>query len=176
MLAAKAGAIQSAVKLMLPADKSNVDKALANLDKSGLSANEKKDADQVRAVFTNASQALDQCHADAACYVKILDEPVPETPNANWKAIKAAYMAGVLGNDQTRKDLIAHIPKVTNPGARLAMVVSINHLAPKGDKGDADALDKIVEGDEARKVPQALKIADDALSKVALMLRARAGQ
>ena len=107
--------------------------------------------------------------------MKVLEEPIPQTVNSNWKAIKAAHMAGVLGNDKTRKDLIAHITKVTNPGARLAMVVAIDHLAPKGDAADADALDKIVADDTTRKDNEALK-GDDALSKVALMLRASASQ
>ncbi len=176
MVLAKVYALQSAIKLMGPADKAGVEKALANLEGSGLSVKEKADvADNVRAVFNNATQALDKCAVDAGCYVKILEEPIPQTVNSNWKAIKAAQMAGVLGNDQTRKDLIAHIPKVTNPGARLAMAVAINHLAPKGDTVDADALDKIVDGDAARKDTVAMK-GDDALTKVALMLRARAGQ
>jgi hypothetical protein len=105
----------------------------------------------------------------------VLEDPIPRTTNSEWKAVKAAYMCGVLGNDATRKDLIAHVPKVTNPSARLAIANAINHLAPKGDKADADALDKIVEGDTTRKDTEAMK-GDDALSKVALMLRARAGQ
>ncbi len=176
MLAAKVSAIQSAVKLMGPADKANVEKALTNLENSGLSVKEKQSvSDNVRSVFKYAAEAVDKCASDAGCYVKVLEDPIPQTVNANWKAIKAAQMAGVLGNEQTRKDLIAHIPKVTNPGARLAMAVAINHLAPKGDNGDADALDKIVEGDNARKDTEALK-GDDALTKVALMLRARAGK
>jgi hypothetical protein len=175
MLSAKVGAIQSAVKLMGPADKANVEKALTNLENSGLSVKEKQSvSDNVRSVFKYASEAVDKCSTDPACYVKVLEDPIPQTLNANWKAIKAAHMAGVLGNDATRKDLIAHIPKVLNPGARLAIAVAINHLAPKGDNGDADALDKIVEGDTARKDAEALK-GDDALTKVALMLRARAG-
>ncbi|HEY1960471.1 MAG TPA: hypothetical protein VGH28_32900 [Polyangiaceae bacterium] len=176
MLSAKVSAIQSAIKLMGPADKANVEKALTNLENSGLSVNEKKQvADNVRAVFKFAADGVDQCHVDAACYVKILDEPIPQTTNANWKAIKAAYMAGIHGNEQTRKDLIAHIPKVTNPGARLAMAVAINHLAPKGDAADAAALDKIVADDTKRKDNEALK-GDDSVTKVALMLRARASQ
>jgi hypothetical protein len=175
MLSAKVGAIQSAVKLMGPADKANVEKALTNLENSGLSVKEKQSvSDNVRSVFKYAAEAVDKCATDAGCYVKVLEDPIPQTLNANWKAIKAAHMAGVLGNDATRKDLITHIPKVTNPGARLAMAVAINHLAPKGDNGDADALDKIVESDTARKDSEALK-GDDALTKVALMLRARAG-
>ncbi|HEX4517724.1 MAG TPA: hypothetical protein VH054_29475 [Polyangiaceae bacterium] len=176
MLAAKVSAIQSAIKLMLPADKATVEKALTNLENSGLSVKEKQSvADNVRAVFKNAAESLDKCQSNADCYVKILEEPIPQTVNSNWKAIKAAQMAGVLGNDKTRKDLIAHITKVTNPGARLAMAVAINHLAPKGDAADADALDKIVADDTTRKDNEALK-GDDALSKVALMLRARASQ
>lgn len=176
MLSAKVSAIQSAIKLMGPADKATVEKALTNLENSGLSVKEKQSvSDNVRAVFKNAAEALDKCQSNADCYVKILEEPIPQTVNSNWKAIKAAHMAGVLGNDKTRKDLIAHITKVTNPGARLAMAVAINHLAPKGDAGDADALDKIVADDTTRKDTEALK-GDDALSKVALMLRARASQ
>jgi len=176
MLAAKVGAIQSAITLMQPADKAKVEKAIVNFENSGLSVNEKKQvADQVRAVFKEASEALDQCHVDVSCYLKVLDEPIPRTPNAEWKAVKAAYMAGILGNDQTRKDLVAHTSKVTNPPARLAIAYAINHLAPKGDKADADALDKIVADDTARKDSVALA-GDDALSKVALMMRARASQ
>ena len=175
MLSAKVGAIQSAIKLMGPADKASVEKALTNLENSGLSVKEKQSvSDTVRSIFKYASEAVDKCASDAGCYVKLLEDPIPQTPNANWRAIKAAHMAGVLGNDATRKDLIAHIPKVTNPGARLAIAVAINHLAPKGDNGDADALDKIVDGDNSRKDTEALK-GDDALTKVALMLRARAG-
>ncbi len=176
MLSAKVGAIQSAIKLMGPSDKAGVEKALTNLENSGLSVNEKKQvADNVRAVFKFADEALDKCQVDAGCYVKVLDEPIPQTTNANWKAIKAAYMAGIHGNDQTRKDLIAHITKVTNPGARLAMAVAINHLAPKGDAADAAALEKIVDDDTKRKDNEALR-GDDALTKVALMMRARASQ
>jgi hypothetical protein len=176
MLSAKVGAIQSAIKLMGPADKANVEKALSNLEKSGLSVAEKKQvADNVRAVFKYASEAVDKCNLDSNCYVKVLEDPIPQTINANWKAIKAAQMAGIHGNEATRKALIAHIPKVTNPGARLAMAVAINHLAPKGDVADADALDKIVADDTKRKDREALK-GDDALTKVALMMRARATQ
>lgn len=176
MLSAKVGAIQSAIKLMGPSEKASVEKALSNLENSGLSVNEKKQvADNVRAVFKYAAAALDKCQVNADCYVNVLDEPIPQTINANWKAIKAAYMAGIHGNEGTRKALIAHITKVTNPGARLAMAVAINHLAPKGDVADADALDKIVADDTKRKDNEALK-GDDALTKVALMMRARASQ
>ncbi|HSQ63299.1 MAG TPA: hypothetical protein VLM85_08785 [Polyangiaceae bacterium] len=176
MLSAKVGAIQSAVKLMEPETKKNVEDAIGNLEKSGLSAKEKEAVvTNVRGVFKYAAEAVDKCNKDASCYLTVVQEPIAGTANANWKSIKAAHMCGVLGNEQTRKQLIANMGKITNPGARLAAAVAINHLAPKGDKADADALDKIVEGDNARKDTEALK-GDDALVKVAQMLRARASQ
>ncbi len=172
MFYAKASAIQSAIKLMRPADVQSVGTALTSLEHSARSEGEKRGVDDVRAVLKNATAAVSKCAMSAPCYVKLLEEPIPQTPNANWRAIKAAHMAGALGNDRTRKDLIANIPRVTNPGARLAMANAINHLAPKGDASDADALEKIVADDTARKDTEALR-GDDALSKVALMLRAR---
>jgi enamine deaminase RidA (YjgF/YER057c/UK114 family) len=129
-------------------------------------------AARARQVFQNASAALDKCAMNASCYVQLLDEPIPDVNNGNWKAMKAAHMAGMLGNDQTRRDLVARVAKVTNPGARLAIVMAINHLAPKGDAATADALEKIVADDKVRNDGAALR-GDDALTKVALMLRAR---
>lgn len=175
MLSAKVGALQAAIKLMQPEQKKLVADALTNLEASGLSVQEKTAvSNNVRAVFDFASSALDKCNKDTACYLGILDEAVPSTPNANWKAIKAGAMCGILGNEQTKKDLVAKLPKVKNPGARLAVTVAINHLAPAGDVASADALDKIVQDDTDKK-DDALR-GDDALVKVAAMLRARAGK
>ncbi len=175
MLAAKAGALQSAIKLMGPTDKKAVEAALTNLDNSGLNAKEKQDAAQVHVIYKNASESLDKCGVDR----HLLREDPRRSHRADAQRELEGDQGGAhgrhcYGNDATRKALIAHIPKVTNPGARLAMAVSINHLAPKGDTGDADALDKIVEGDTTRKDTEAM-MGDDALSKVALMLRAAHG-
>ncbi len=176
MLSGKVGALQSAIKLMQPEQKQLVADALKNLQNAGLSVQEKKAvADQVQAVFDNAAAALDKCQKNTACYLGILDEPIPSTPNANWKPIKAAAMCGILGNEQTKKDLLAKLPKVKNPGARLAATVAINHLSPMGDVAAADALDKIVQDDTDKKDTDGLK-GDDALVKVSAMLRARAGK
>jgi hypothetical protein len=176
MLTAKVGALTSAIKLMQPEQKKAVADALTNLEGSGLSVQEKQAvSSNVRAVFTFASETLDKCNKDTACYLGVLGEPIAPVPNANWRAIKAAAMCGILGNDQTRGELVAKLPKIKNPGARLATVVAINHLTPAGDAAVADALEKIVREDTERKDAEALK-GDDALVKVALMLRARAGK
>ena len=139
-----------------------------------MSGNEKTDVDNaVHKPFAMATALVDQCNKDASCYVKVLDEQIPATPGGNAKAVKAAAMAATLGNDATRGDLVAKINKVTNPGARLAVVEAIDHLAPTGDVKAAEALEKIV---EAEKSSKELAAANDALYKVALRLRARAGQ
>ncbi len=173
-LAARIGAIQGAIKSMRRTDEPAIERAIASLDRLPMAPAEKKMIlGDVRTVFKLASETTGKCATNASCYVKILEEPIPQTSNANWRAIKAAYAAAQFGNDQTRKDLIAHLANVKNPGARLAMAVAILHLAPSGDASDADAMDAIVADDNARHDADAIR-SDDALVKVANMLRARA--
>lgn len=174
-IAAPLSGMQSAIKLMMPEQKKSVSDALAALEAKKMSNDEKSAVTNLRAAFDLASAVMDTCQKDASCYAKSLAETIPSKPaTANWKAIKAANMAAMLGNDATRGELLAVMPKVTNPGARLAVASAIDHLAPNGDKAGADALDKIVKDDEANN--KELLKADDALVKVALRLRARAGQ
>ncbi len=173
VIAAKLNAIQAATKVMQPDQKKMVGAALSALESTSMSKDEKSAVANLRDAYDRAAGVLDQCKKDAACYVKVLDEPVPSSPpTANWKAIKAAAMAGMIGDDATRKALVAKIGKVENPGARLAVSVAIDELAPKGDVAAADALDKVVEADTKSNANKA----DDALVKVSLRLRARAGQ
>jgi hypothetical protein len=53
------------------------------------------------------------------------------------------------------------------------MAEAIEFLGPKGDLAAADAFDKIVDADAASG-NGSLKMADDALAKVSLILRSRA--
>jgi hypothetical protein len=174
-ISAPLSGMQSAIKLMMPEQKKSVGDALSALEAKKMSNDEKTAVQNLRAAFDLASGVMDKCQKDAGCYTKALEEAIPSKPaTANWKAIKAANMAAMLGNDATRGELLAKLPKVTNPGARLAVASAIDHLAPNGDKAGADALDKIVKNDEENN--KELLKADDALVKVALRLRARAGQ
>ncbi|HEX7599999.1 MAG TPA: hypothetical protein VF316_00260 [Polyangiaceae bacterium] len=176
VILAQLGAIQAGTKLMQPDQKKAVGDALAALEKQSLAPVEKKGVESLRSNFTMASEVLDKCQKDVGCYLTALDTPVAASPEgANWRHIKAAAMCGMLGNEATRKALVDKLPKITNPGARLAASVAIDHLTPAGDKATADALDKIVDGDKEKNNADVLK-GDDALVKVALRLRARAGQ
>lgn len=174
-LEAKVRAIQSAISLMGPREKPGVAQAIADVERTAMPAAEKKDVvGRLRAMFQHASAALDACAQNPACYVKLLEQPIPvATDAANWKAIKAAHMAGMLGNAATREGLVVELPNVKDMATRQAVALAINHLAPRGDAADADALDRIVADDKARRDVDAMR-GDEAVSRVASMLRARA--
>ncbi len=128
-------------------------------------------------MFDLASGAADKCTKNVGCYVSLLDDPIGSKPGADYKAIKAAWMAVAYSTDATgagtRAELLKRLDKVKDAGARLALVEGIDELAPKGDTATADALDKIVEADK-KSGDRNLLLADDAVVKVALKLRARA--
>lgn len=156
-------ALEAAVKLMPPAQ---VEEVGAAVKKFGTPLEQAK--------FDKAKEATDKCKQDAACYVGILDEPIPSTPDtAKFKAVKACWMAAAYGKDDTKTALLGKLEKIKDGAIRLSIVQVIDHLAPNGDEATATALEKIVAADVASG-NAALISADDALSKVALMLRARA--
>ncbi|MGH7284953.1 MAG: hypothetical protein ACRELY_25785 [Polyangiaceae bacterium] len=154
--------LEAAVKLMTKAQEKEVGDAVMKFW-----------APKEQELYKAAAAVVDKCNADASCYVKVLDQPISEAPASSMAAVKACWMAAVYGNDQTKKDLVAHVEKVTEPAARLALVEAIDHLAPNGDNATADALDKIVASDEATGNKD-LMAGDDAVVKVSQRLRARA--
>jgi hypothetical protein len=79
-------------------------------------------------------------------------------------------MAGIYGNAGTKQELVNRVEKVRNGAVRLALVQAILKLAPQGDPAAAATLDKVVADDTAA----GTATADDAVAKVAMMLRARA--
>ncbi len=176
VILAQVGGIQAATKVMMPEQVKGVGDALTTLEKQPLAPGEKQGVADLRAAYDLAAGVTTKCTKDVSCYLSVLDEPIPATgAAANWKAIKAAAMAGMLGNEATKKALLDKLPKITNPGARLATATAIDRLAPAGDAATAAALEKIVADDQAKNNLEALK-GDDAVVKVGLRLRARAGQ
>jgi len=171
--ASKLQTLDAAIHVMPPEKKGEVGAALDKA-KSDLPPDVYKAS---KSMYTFASQALDKCGTNASCYVGILDEPIPSSPTtANWRAIKASWMAVIYGEknaDATRADLLKRVDKVKDASARLALVEAIDELAPKGDVATADALDKIVKADKLAGDKNVL-MADDSVVKIALRLRARA--
>lgn len=161
-----AGALDAAVKLMKADQVKQVGIVVGQL--TGPATEKEK--------FNAGSKVLEKCKEDAACYVKVLDEPIPSSPEtAKFAHVKATWMAAAFGNDGTRKELLGKIDKIKDPSVRLAMAEAIDHLGPKGDVAAADQLDKMVEADKASG-NKALLQADDAVAKVSLKLRSRATQ
>jgi hypothetical protein len=155
--------LESAIKLMTPAQKGAVGGAVT-----------REGTPREKEMFKLASAVLDKCKEDAGCYVSSLDQPIPSSPpTASMGAIKASWMAGIYGNAGTRNDLLGKVDKVKEAGARLALVEAIDHLSPQGDASAAAALEKIVDADKASG-NQSVLMADDAVVKVAMRLRARA--
>jgi len=98
-----------------------------------------------------AQALLNECGDKADCYVTKLGDPKNQTQETQFAGIKAAYMAGVLGNAGTRQKIIEQMPKITNPAVRFVAVSVIDYLSPKGDKAMAETLQKIVDEGEASK-------------------------
>ncbi len=161
-----AGALDAAIKLMKADQVKQVGIVVAQL--TGPATEKDK--------HLAASKVVEKCKDDAGCYVKVLDEPIPSTPEtAKMGHIKATWMAAAFGNDGTRKELLGKIDKIKDPSVRLAMAEAMDHLGPKGDVAAADQLDKMIDADKASGNKGLLQ-ADDAVAKVALKLRSRATQ
>jgi hypothetical protein len=153
-------ALQAAIKLMTNTSSKAVGDAVGKIPGQAL----EKD------MYKSASAVLDKCKQDAACYVAVLDTPVPSTPpTAKMGHVKAAWMAGIYGNAQTKNDLVGKVDKVKDGSVRLAMVEAIDHLSPQGDAANADKLEAIVDNDRKLNV----NYATDEVYKIALKLRSR---
>jgi hypothetical protein len=165
--------LEAAFKLMTPDRKAEVVEAMSKVKKEapadifGLS----------QQMFDYASAAMDKCKMETGCYMALLDEPISSAnPTANWKAIKATWMAVIYGGganaNATRTELINHVGKVRNIGARIALVEAIDELAPKGDEAAAEALDKMIAAD-TKAGDKSVIATDNTVAQVAWRLRVR---
>jgi hypothetical protein len=153
-------ALQAAIKLMTNAQSKAVHDAVSKIQGQ---ATEKD-------MFKAASVVLDKCKQDTTCYVSVLDTSVPSAPpSAKMGHVKAAWMAGIYGNEKTKQDLVSKVEKIKDRSVRLSMIEAIDHLSPKGDSITADKLEKISDTDRAA----GLDAATDEVYKVALKLRSR---
>ncbi|MEI9952318.1 MAG: FHA domain-containing protein [Pseudomonadota bacterium] len=59
--------------------------------------------------------------------------------------IKAGYMIGILGDEQSRDEVVKGIDSVTNAALRSVSATVIDHLSPKGSKDVAAKLNAVIE-------------------------------
>jgi hypothetical protein len=169
---ARAVQLEAEAKLMTSDREDDVAAALAGLKKETPADGFK----QVQQMWDAVDAALKKCKADGACYMALLDEPIPTMPpTAYYKQVKATWMvvayAGTNGN-AVRGQLLSKVDKVKSTGARIALCEAIDELAPAGDPAAADALDKIVAAD-TKAGDKDLIATDNTVAQVAWRLRVR---
>ncbi len=156
--------IKAAIKLM----KKDQAELVRPLVESEGTPREKQEYKQARAL-------LDACADKAECYVGKLDNPAWSEPDApdGYTGVKAAFMAGALGNDATRAELVKRLPKIKNAPIKFVALLAIDHLAPKGDAKAADELQKLYDEGRTRD-DEALNRANAPMLQIIPRLRARA--
>jgi flagellar basal body-associated protein FliL len=83
-------------------------------------------------------------------------------------------MIGILGNDQTRTELISRLDSIDNAAVRYTAAQTIDYLSPKGSGDAAQKIRAIIE--KNAKSADRDKVAGDApLKQVMYRLDARAG-
>ena len=121
-------------------------------------------------MYKSASAVLDKCKKDAACYLGVLDTPVPSAPPAaKMGHVKAVWMAVELHPAGTKEKLLERVEKVKDGSVRLAILEGIDTLSPQGDAAAADKLEKLVETDRAA----GNAAGTDEMYRIALKLRSR---
>jgi hypothetical protein len=156
-----AAALPTVIKIMGPEHAAEVS---ASIKKFG---NPKVEGEMYEA----ASKVLTECKDNAACYVKVLEKPVPATPpTAKFGAVKACWMAAMYGDTKTGTALVSMVEKVSDDTVRLSMLEAIDHLFPKGDEAAAKTLEKLVE----QKIASGKTGGTDVIANIAYRLRARA--
>jgi hypothetical protein len=169
---AKIVQLEAEAKLMTPDLQDDVAAALGSLKRETPADGFAK----VQQMFDATSSPLAKCKTDAACYLAVLDEPIPSVPQTSYyRQVKATWMAVIYGGahpDATRGELLKRVDKVKNTGARIALCEAIDRLAPKGDPAAADALEKVVAGD-VKSGDKDLAGGDNTVAQVAWRLRVR---
>lgn len=121
-------------------------------------------------MFKSASAVLDKCKKDNACYLGVLDTPVPSAPPAaKMGHVKAVWMVASSGDAGSKAKLLEKVVAIKDGSVRLALLEAIDHLSPQGDAAAGDRLEKQVETDTAA----GNKAGTDEMYRIALKLKSR---
>jgi len=123
--------------------------------------------------FVQVDNLLKACGDRVACYVTALQKPENQDRSKQFVGIKAGYMIGILGDEQSRDEVVKGIDSVTNAALRSVSATVIDHLSPKGSKDVAAKLNVVIERNA--KSPDREKSAGDSpLKQVMYRLESRA--
>jgi hypothetical protein len=153
-------AFPAAIKLMTADQKKSVEDAVDKIPGKAI----EKD------MFASASKVLDKCKKDTACYLGVLDTPVPSAPPAaKMGHVKAVWMIAESNDESLKPKLFEKLEKIKDRSVRLALVEALDHLSPKGDQAMGDKLEKLVETEVAANN----KDGTDEMYRIALKLKSR---
>ena len=125
-------------------------------------------------LYAHTQTVLKGCGDRVSCYLTAIEKSENQEQKTQFAGIKAGYMIGILGNEQTRGELIDRLDAIDNAAVRFVAAQAIDQLAPKGSKDSAEKLRKII--DKNAKSPDRDKaMADAPLKQVMYRLEARAG-
>jgi HEAT repeat protein len=160
--ATQSALLVAAIKLMLPDQVASVGSAV---DKYG--------SELEKGVFNEAASIAKSCGKQVSCYFESATKPANQDGKSQFIGIKAAYMLGVLGNEQVRDQLVTGVDPISNAAVRFTAAKVIDYLSPKGSVAAADQLQKLVDANVKRGDRD--KMAGDApLKQVIYRLRSRA--
>jgi hypothetical protein len=125
-------------------------------------------------LLVQAEALLKACEDRAPCYVDAITKRENQDRKTQFTGIKAAYMAAIYGNDQTRDAIVSRLENIDNAAVRYVSSLAIDRLSPKGSKTAVDKMGAII--DKNAKSPDRDKAMGDApLKQVMYRLAARGG-
>ncbi len=116
---------------------------------------------------------LEKCGDKVDCYLTEVEKTENQSKDHQMAGIKAAYMVGILGNEQSRDALIERLPSLENAAVHFVATKSIDKLTPTGDEAVVTQLEELIEKNE--KSADADKLSANApLKQIAYRISARA--
>jgi HEAT repeat protein len=123
--------------------------------------------------YVGVDELLKACGDRVACYITALQKPENQDRAKQYIGIKAGYMVGILGDEQSRDEIVKGIDSVTNAALRAVAATVIDHLSPKGSKDAASKLNTVIERN-AKSPDREKSMGDSALKQVMYRLESRA--
>jgi len=157
----QAGVAVTALKLakpdQLPAVKAAVDRYGTQIEKD---------------VYKLVEAQLEACGDRVACYIASIQKSENQEPKTQFAGIKAGYMIGILGNDQSRDELLGVIDGISNAAVRFVAAQAIDRLTPKGSKAVSQKLNAIIQKN-AKSADRQKSAGDSPLKQVMYRIDAR---
>ncbi|MEO6600860.1 MAG: HEAT repeat domain-containing protein [Polyangiaceae bacterium] len=123
--------------------------------------------------FVQVDKLLKACGDRVPCYVTALQKGENQDRANQFVGIKSGYMIGILGNEESRDQIVSGIDSVSNASVRFVSGIVIDHLSPKGSKAAAAKLGAVIEKN-AKSPDREKSSGDSSLKTVMYRLEARA--